>query len=325
MVSDIDRVAGKAGQVIYPWLEAANAEFTERFSDDRLPHALLLSGPKDTGKTELATGFVASVLCLENQHPACGTCRSCQLLKTGAHPDCQIITFEPHPKKAGEFRKELIIDQIRRLITSLSLTNTISPRKAALIHPVDALNISAANGLLKTLEEPHGDTVVVLVAHNTGRLPATILSRCQNLVVRPSGSRTAIDWLCAAAGVQSGVAEAALRAAAGSPLKAARMIKDGSIEQHQTVCEVLKDLRSARITPGGAVGVLVDVDPELLWSWISLQSATALKNEMDRLPVATELSRLQSLADRNRRLLSTPVRKDFLLQDWLIQWARIGA
>jgi DNA polymerase-3 subunit delta' len=325
VVSDTHSAAGKAGRVIYPWLEAANAEFAERFADDRLPHAVLLSGPMDTGKTDLATGFIASVLCLENQHPACGTCRSCQLLKSGAHPDRHTITFENHPRKPGEFRKELVIDQIRRLITSLSLTNTISRRKATLIHPVDALTISAANGLLKTLEEPRGETVLILVAHNTGRLPATIRSRCQNLVVRPSGSKGAIDWLCAAANIGPDEAESALQAAAGSPLKAARMIKDGSIEQHQKVRQVLDDLRSARINPGSAVGVLAEIDPELLWSWISLLAADAVKVGIDLRPDAARLSRLQSLADRNRRLLPTPVRKDFLLQDWLIQWARIGA
>jgi len=310
--------------MIYPWLEAADSEFSERFSDDRLPHALLLHGPRDTGKTQLASQFVASILCLENRHPACGKCRSCQLLGSGAHPDRFVITFEENPK-TGELRKEIVVHQIRLLIGSLNLTNTISRRKAALIHPVEALNRAASNALLKTLEEPPGATVLVLVSHDTRRLPATIRSRCQNLHVRPADQSAAIKWLCAELKIDPKQAESALMAAAGSPLKAARMIADGSIEHYQRVLSVLDDLKSRRISPGVAVAELAAVDPELLWSWISLLAASELKGAINSAGLAKELSLLQSLADRNRKLLPTAVRKDFLLQDWLIQWSRIRA
>ena len=68
-------------------------------------------------------------------------------------------------------RKELIVDQVRGLISSLNLTNTISRRKAALIYPAEAMNTNAANALLKTLEEPPGETVIILVCSDTARLP----------------------------------------------------------------------------------------------------------------------------------------------------------
>ena len=310
--------------MIYPWLQAVDAEFTERLDEDRLPHAILLSGPRDTGKTELATGYIASILCLENRNPACGSCRSCQLLRSGAHPDRTTITFEENPR-TGDLRKELVIDQVRRLISSLNLTNTISRRKAALIHPVEAMNRSAANALLKTLEEPPGETVLILVAHDSGRLPATIRSRCQNLQVRTPDTAISVKWLCDTVNTSPADAEAALVAAAGSPLKAARMMQDGSIEHYQRVISVLGDLRGQRTAPGAAMAALADVDPELLWSWISLFAAQELKEAMDRPAVARDVAQLQSTADRNRKLLPTPVRKDFLLQDWLIQWARLKA
>jgi DNA polymerase-3 subunit delta' len=310
--------------VTYPWLEPADAEFSERFNEDRLPHALLLHGPRDTGKTALAVTFIASILCLENQHPACGSCRSCQLLQTGAHPDRHIITFEENPK-TGVLRKELVVSQVRKLISSLNLTNTISKRKAALIHPVEASNKSTINALLKTLEEPPGETVLVLVSHDSGHLPATIRSRCQNLHVRPAASKGAIEWLCSEAGVTPPEAETALRAAAGSPLKAARMVQDGSIESYHRVISILEELRAQQAGPGAAAAALAEVDPELLWSWISLFAAEELKKVISRPDIASRVSRLQSLADRNRGLLPTPVRKDFLMQDWLIQWARIRA
>ena len=309
--------------MIYPWLEAVDDEFSERFRSDRLPHALLLSGPRETGKVALAESFIASLLCQENQHPACGSCRSCQLLKSGAHPDGHTITFEEHPKKPGELRKELVIDQVRKLISALNLTNTFSKRKAALIHPVEAMNTYAVNALLKTLEEPPGETVMILVSHDPARLPATIRSRCQNLQVRPPGSAEALDWVCNASEAGRPEAGAALQAAAGSPLKALRMLRDGSADQYRMVASALNDLGPGGMSPGGAMAALVEVDPELLWSWISLLAAGELKRVIENHGPSRTLSLLQSEADKNRKLVPTPVRKDFLLQDWLIQWFRI--
>jgi hypothetical protein len=77
------------------------------------------------------------------------------------------------------------------------------------------------------------------------------------------------------------------------------------------------------MSPGAAVAALADVEPEMLWSWISLLAAWELKNVITDPAASRALSLLQSEADKNRRLVPTPVRKDFLLQDWLIQWSRI--
>jgi DNA polymerase-3 subunit delta' len=308
----------------YPWTAAVEAEFSERLRENRLPHAILLAGPRDTGKTEIATKFVAGLLCLENRYPACGACRSCQLLASGAHPDRYQVSFEIN-RKTGDLRKEIVIGQVRELISSLNLTNTISRRKAALIHPAEAMNRSAANALLKTLEEPPGEAVLILVVHDAARLPATIRSRCQNLLVRTPDEDLSAGWLCDTTTANAEEAAAALAAAAGSPLKAAQMIRDGSLEQYRQVTRALQELRLQRTRPAAAMSLFAELDPELLWSWISLFAAAELKAVINRPALAKELSLLQSQADHNRRLLSTPVRKDFLLQDWLIQWSRLGA
>ena len=308
----------------YPWLQPVEAEFTERLENDRLPHALLLCGPRDTGKTALATDFVASLMCLENRYPACGECRSCQLLKGGAHPDRQVITYEENPL-THELRKVLVVDQVRRLISSLYLTNSISRRKAALVHPAEAMNISTANALLKTLEEPPGEAVLILVSHDIARLPATIRSRCQKLQVRSPDIAVAAEWLCADSGCSEVEADAALTAASGSPLKAWRMLRDGSTDDYRLLIATLQDLRSGRAESGAAMAALKDVDPDLLWSWLSLLSAAEVKRVITDPAAAKSVSLLQSNADRNRKFLPTPVRKDFLLQDWLIQWSRLRA
>jgi len=196
----------------YPWLEAVASEFSERLRGGRMAHAVLLSGPAGLGKTALARSFLASLLCLAETFPACGTCRSCQLLGSGAHPEGHVLTFEQHPKK-DELRKELVVDQVRRLTAALQLTNTVSRRKAAMIHPAESLNVSAANALLKTLEEPPGDAVLLLVSHNPSRLPATVRSRCQALYARIPDLDLAIPWLSRAAEVPDDEAALALEAA----------------------------------------------------------------------------------------------------------------
>ena len=308
---------------MYPWLQDIEAEFSERLRGGRMAHAIMVSGPEGLGKTELGRAFLASLLCLEDGYPACGHCRSCQLLGTGAHPEGHILTFEPHPKR-DVMRTELIVDQVRRLTAALQLTNSVSRRKAALAYPAESLNASAANALLKTLEEPPGDAVLILVSHNPSRLPATVRSRCQSLHVRLPDSDVSIPWLSEAAQVAPDEAALALEAAAGSPLRALRILREEGIEPYRALGELLDGLRSGRVDPPTAMSALAEVDPELLWSWLSLRSAHETRARLDHGALARALAQLQIEADRNRRLLATPVRKDLLLQDWLIQWARLS-
>jgi DNA polymerase-3 subunit delta' len=305
-----------------PWLQAVEAEFAERLRSGRLAHALLISGSADCGKTELAKAFMASVLCLENTYPACGKCRSCQLAATGAHPDGHVITFEENPK-TGELRKELVIEQVRRLTSSMFLTNTISQRKSALVYPAEAMNRSTANALLKTLEEPQGEAVLILVSHAPGRLLATIRSRCQALPVRQPDFAAALNWLSSEMGLSESDADLALKAAAGSPFRALRMAQDGGTEQYRQVHQLLQGLRNGQAGTGQAMKELAEVDPDRLWAWMSLLSANLSRSLAAQGKAVKSVLDLQRQADRNRGLARTPVRKDLLLQDWLIQWSEL--
>ena len=90
-----------------PWLSPLRTEFRDRLSSERMPHAILLAGPKGTGKLGLARDMVASLLCQQQSFPACGSCRSCQLLASGAHPDRQELTrreSEDRRRAPGNYR-----------------------------------------------------------------------------------------------------------------------------------------------------------------------------------------------------------------------------
>ena len=329
----------------FPWLEDASRHLDRCFFGDRRIHACLLTGPRMLGKVELGKRKAAALLCLETRdgawgREACGQCRSCRLLAGGAHPDFQVLTFEFRPKpNDNELRTELVVEQVRELTGALSLTNMLSPCKVALIHPAEAMNRVAANALLKTLEEPPGNSVLILVASELARLPATVRSRCQIIQVRMPERVQARDWLAGNRNSDPGLAEAALAAAAGSPLLAEKLVADGSLDTYREVERSLSRVQSDGNAVGPALDDLSKSDPVLVWSWISLIAAQRLKRSITESSATAGgsenrsraagfgddpggIARLQSLADRNRSLMSTPVRKDLLLRDWLIQWAR---
>jgi DNA polymerase-3 subunit delta' len=309
------------------WLEPVRAEFAERLKSGRLAHALLLSGLAGTGKLDFAREMAGGLLCLEGSMPGCGGCRSCQLLSTGAHPDFRLLGLELNDK--GNLRSEIVIEQIRNLISAVQLTTTISARKVALLHPAEAMNRNAANALLKTLEEPPGETVLILVSHDPGRLPVTIRSRCQALQLRMPHSSALMDWLRDVSGCDAATAESALNASAGSPLRARDMLADGSTAHYSLVSRTLDELLDKSSSSSQAMATLADaqadIEPEQLWTWLSLCAADKIRQKTGANEYTKTLSQLQAQADRNRALLSTQVRKDLLLQDWLIQWARLKA
>jgi DNA polymerase-3 subunit delta' len=310
---------------IYPWLSRHWSFFSQRLETDRLAHALMIEGPAGTGKLALAEAMVARLLCIENQSWACRECRSCLLLAGGAHPEY----FELQPED-----KSLVIkvDQVRALIARLDLTTSISVRKVAYIHPAESMNAAAANALLKSLEEPSGNTVLILVSHNPGRLPITIRSRCQAISITQPDTQMALDWLTNSSGKSIHDVSTALQAAGGSPLRAAGYLDSPELDAYGQVQEGLTVLLTR---PGSVSQVshrLNELNPVDLWRWLSMCTGEVIKSIMADLPLnwlpanlklhENTLLQLQRQADINRQLSVTPLRGDLLLQDWLIRWAQ---
>lgn len=308
----------------YPWLDSYWSFFTRRLEADRLAHAILIVGPAGCGKKALASAMVARLLCQGKQPTACGQCRSCQVLRGQAHPDY----FDLQPEEDSEVIK---VDQVRYLISRLDLTTSISERKVAYIRPAEAMNAASANALLKSLEEPAGNTVLILVSDNPGSLPATIRSRCQLISVTQPEREKVMQWLQAASGSPVDAVNDALDAAGGSPLRAAEYLSTDSVEAFKQVRDGLATL----LDRPGAVSILSqqlnELTPVDLWRWFSMCAGDAIKCSMtgttpDWLPASARLNaktllQLQKQADINRRLSATPIRGDLLLQDWLIRWA----
>ena len=311
----------------YPWLSAAWSGFQNRLNSGQLPHAMLIQGPEGSGKSMLARQMAARLMCTAELEFACGECRSCTLFEGGAHPDYFGLAPE-------EGKHQIVIDQVRSTIAALALTTSFSPRKVAMICPAEAMNNNSANALLKSLEEPPGETVLILVSHDASRLPVTIRSRCQSIAIPLPGAIQATQWLVEHEKMEPGAAAAALEAAGGSPLRALQIAQSGQVVIHQGLLKMLAGLLVKPAMASKVAGDLADVDANALWTWLSNGCADALRAVMvgrspawlDNAPDMDSkgLALLQLNADRNRMLATTPVRQDLLLQEWLIKWSQLA-
>ena len=156
----------------------AHALLWERFKQlrisGRLPQALLFVGPRHAGMLQFANRLMAILLCQHDMSP-CGQCRACHLLIQGIHPDINYMRQE----KPGSAIK---IEQVRELQQTIYQTPQHGARRFIVIDPADKMNNSAANALLKILEEPPSHTTFILIAEQINSIPATILSRCQKYI-----------------------------------------------------------------------------------------------------------------------------------------------
>jgi DNA polymerase-3 subunit delta' len=145
---------------------------------DRLPHAYIFLGPEGIGKKTVAYALSMSLFCAERKFDSCGICPNCKRIREGNHPDVRMV--EPL-----EGKKEISIQQIRELERNLAFRSFYGRRKVAMIDPADLLNYHSQNCLLKTLEEPPGEAILILIARQMRGLLPTVLSRCLRLWFSP--------------------------------------------------------------------------------------------------------------------------------------------
>src|ERR1700753_3823724 len=214
------------------WLNTEMATLRAAFVADRMPHGLLIHEAPGAGGEWLANWVAQLVLCTEPGRAPCGQCVGCQRVLAGQHPD--LISMRPI-----EDSKQIRIEQVRELAQELALTSHQGGYKVGLLSPVDAMNRFAANALLKTLEEPPPRTVLILVATQPSRLPATILSRCQRIRIPAPAREASVEWLSAARGKADG--KAMLDILGESPMLAAEADAAAVVQVSTEVRRALED------------------------------------------------------------------------------------
>lgn len=176
-----------------PWLKTSWQTVQERLADGRFPHALLVTGESGVGKRAWADAVSELLLCSSPLNSeagapvACGRCRQCELVAASSHPDVRAFS----PEKSRMIR----VDQVRSLSEFAVSSPQVAERKVAIIDRADQLNINAANALLKTLEEPAPDFVLLLLQESGRPVLPTIRSRCQVVPLPVPSAGQANEWL----------------------------------------------------------------------------------------------------------------------------------
>jgi DNA polymerase-3 subunit delta' len=236
--------------VTYPWIP----RILERLPQlaGALPRALLLAGQAGMGKRSTALFLVQAILCEtgRNELAACGACVSCRLFQAGNHPDLRMLEVASEEvtraaastdeEEAGTQKKatrQISVEAVRALNDFITITSHRAGAKAVFIAPAEAMHPSAANALLKMLEEPPADTFFLLVSHQPERLLATIRSRCVRLAFTLPEQTDVRNWLKG-----QGLENQQLALAQGSyaPLAALERARDATFwEQRKILLDAL--------------------------------------------------------------------------------------
>jgi DNA polymerase-3 subunit delta' len=236
------------------WLKSIVDAWQGSVAQGRPPHALMLSGPEGTGKRSAAAWLARSRLNMAlpdlPEHP----------LAIPEHADLRWLA-------PPEDKHTIGIDQVRELVSELTLTSYEGGGKVAVIEPADAMTHNAANSLLKTLEEPPGDALLILVVERPGRLPATIFSRCQRLMVRPPAEADGLSWLQT---LRPGIAWApVLRDAGFAPLAA--LAAFDRLDETTSMAEEFAAVAAGSAAPLAVAARWARHEPAFVLDWLSRQ------------------------------------------------------
>jgi len=251
-----------------PWQEQQWQQLRNQYENNQLAHAYLVCGEAGLGKLLFATDFCRYLLCdTPIDARACGQCRSCLSGGGEHHPD--LLHLAPE-----EGARDIKIEQIRNLSEYVHRTSHRGGIKVALVSSAHRMNAAAANAMLKTLEEPSGNTILFLVTDLPGLLIPTVRSRCQRVLFSLPPKQLALDWL-ATQGIEQ--REDLLRLAGGRPLAAAQLADSADIQQREKLLERLLGIWQERVPVQQVAGECYKLDTEMVITQLQQTSSMLIK------------------------------------------------
>ncbi|WP_373942696.1 DNA polymerase III subunit delta' [Vibrio chagasii] len=211
---------------VYSWLTPVWSEWKKSLDAERFPNSVIVNAPEGLGVDALISQLTDALMCTNYESEACGFCHSCELMKSGSHPDFHVIS----PEKEG---KSITVDQVRASNRWAQESSQLGGLRVILLEPAEAMNESASNALLKTLEEPSSQCIFILSTRNSNRLMPTIISRCQQFNVVSPQLEAGSAWLDGEVG--KAVPPYILALNDNAPLKAKAMFEEGGVEASEKV------------------------------------------------------------------------------------------
>ena len=208
-------------------------------AENRFPHAVIFSGVEGIGKRKIAEICAAALLCENSNVEPCGNCQSCKMLAAGSHPDFYVVELEKS--------KVIKIAQIRDLQNEVLLQPNHSTCRVVIIDGAEFMNNAAANCLLKTLEEPTGQTIFILTTANRAGLLMTLRSRCSTVNFEKIPAKQ-IQSALELRGVENSRAEIISLIADGSFGRALKLEESGGYEIRNDALNFLENLLAKQIT-----------------------------------------------------------------------------
>lgn len=317
----------------YPWLNQPYRHIIGQHQAGRAHHALLVQALEGMGDEALVWGVSRWLMC---QQPdglkSCGVCHGCQLMQAQTHPDWYRLEAEKGKSTLG-------IDAVRQVTEKLYHFAQQGGAKVVWLPDAAQLSESAANALLKTLEEPPANCWFFLSSREPSRLLATLRSRCMVLALTPPDEPQSLQWLGRQMSQDEAALQTALRLSAGAPAAALQLLEPARWQARESLCnalpgalqqdilQLLPSLNSEDVAAriGWLLALLVDA---LKWQ----QGATRWLSNPDRQDVVALLSETFSaraldesarewMQCRDQLLHVAAVNRELLLTDRLLSWA----
>ena len=318
--------------MVYPWLHEQWQALVDREQQGRLAHGIILHGLDGLGKQQLAVQFAKFLLCESpQQDQPCGECKSCHQFEARTHPDFILL----EPEEAG---KSIKVQQIRELVNRFELASHYTRYRVAVINPADAMNMSASNSLLKTLEEPPEGTLIILVTSQLNALLPTIRSRCQHILIHKPEYRIAMDWLINNHTEKEENCHAALALTSGAPVAALGVLESEEMvlrdEAFAAFYAIGTGQQSALPLAGAWLKAMLPQPIQWLYSWAGdlarLKTAADAeianrdkRENLHKLAQQVELNRIFTFLDLLTSLLRVqriPLNPQMTLEHILVQW-----
>ncbi|WP_240454134.1 DNA polymerase III subunit delta' [Halomonas sp. NO4] len=318
-----------------PWQRPLWQRYLAQRQAGRLPHALLVAGPHGVGKQQFTEALIAHLLCAAPGESACGTCHACRMFAAGYHPDLRRVAPE-------EGKRQIRIDPIRDINAFVAQTAQQGGNRVVSLAPAEAMNVAAANALLKSLEEPGSRTQFVLLAEVPSRMLATIRSRCQHWSLLQPTAEESLPWLAERLGSES-EAQFWWQVSGGLPLLAEELAAPPARALRQQLHETFDALVRGAEPVAEAARLDRQSVEAILWygiAWLEdlvrlgLSGDGARVRNPDLLPLyrqavknarVRDWFRLLDYAREQRRLLAAGGNPNpqLVLEAWLVRWSAL--